>query len=305
MSNNTSIAVGIDTSIGTGDRLSFTVFLAVIVHAMLIFGLTFSLPDPDQFAPTLEITLANHRSEKTPDDADFLAQHNQEASGTEQDNRELTTEQQADFAAPDVREINPAPQVKAAQPQVAQQAQVITTQTISRPSIDRTQPKPSDTQQEQEGELEDNPVFSAEIASLQAKLDRQRQEYAKRPRIRRLTSVATRSAADAAYLHQWSTKIEQVGNRNYPEEALSQRITGNLQMAVTLNPNGTIRELELTESSGVSMLDEAALQIVRLASPFDPFPPEIRKNTDQLVIIRTWSFEIDGLSTTALNNRGP
>ncbi len=298
MSQGANIAVGVNTAVGSGDRLGFTVFLAIVMHAMAIFGITFTLPDPDKMAPTLEITLASHKSEQAPEEAEFLAQHNQQASGTEEQNRELTAEQPAEFAAPDVRQINPAPQVKAATATPEQQPQRVTTVASANREINTADEAPQDAEQAREGEAEDTPLVSPEIASLQAKLARQRQEYAQRPRIRRLTSVATRSSTDAAYLHQWTTRVEQVGNQNYPEEALRQRITGKLQMAVTLNPNGTIRELKLTEPSGIRLLDEAALQIVRLASPFDPFPTEMRKTTDQLVIIRTWSFEIDGLSTT-------
>lgn len=299
MSEASAVAVGVNTAVGSGDRLGFTVFLAIVVHAMAIFGLTFSLPDPDSLAPTLEVTLANHQSEQAPDEAEFLAQHNQQASGTEESNRELTAEKVADFAAPDVRDINPAPQVKATAATEPQQQQVVTSITTAERQVSTADEEPRENEQEREGEVEDTPLVTPEIASLQAKLARQRQEYAQRPRIRRLTSVATRSSSDAAYLHQWTTRVEEVGNQNYPQEALRQRITGKLQMAVTLNPNGTIRQLELTEPSGISLLDEAAMQIVRMASPFDPFPAAMRKTTDQLVIIRTWSFEIDGLSTAA------
>src|SRR5690554_410191 len=297
MSQEPAIAAGVSTLVGTSDRLGFTLFLAIVIHAMAIFGITFTLPDSNSVAPTLEITLANHRSEQAPDSAEFLAQHNQLASGTDEQNRELAAEQPAEFAAPDVRQISPAPQVKASITSTAQQAQQVTTVASATHQVNFQEEAPQDPEQAREGEAEDAPMVNPEVASLQAKLAHQRQEYAQRPRIRRLTSVATRSSADAAYLHQWATQVELVGNQNYPEEALQQRITGKLQMAVTLNPNGTIRELRLTEPSGIGLLDQAALQIVRLASPFDPFPDEMRKNTDQLVIIRTWSFEIDGLST--------
>jgi protein TonB len=113
-----------------------------------------------------------------------------------------------------------------------------------------------------------------------------------------LTSVATRESADARYLHDWSTRIEQIGNRNYPQEALSRRITGNLRLLVALNPNGTIHRVEILQSSGQRLLDEAAVQIVRLAAPYEAFPPEISRHYDRMEIIRTWRFEITGLSTT-------
>lgn len=295
-----TVAVGVDTSVKSLDRLSFTVFVAIMAHALLIFGLTFSLPKPGDLSPTLEITLANYKSETAPENAQFLAQHNQEASGTELANQELTTDQQADFAAPQIKPINPVPQVQSASQQQATQAQLITS--VSNAARQTQQQADTESQRpedEREGHPDEQPLITPEIASLQAKLDRQRQEYAKRPRLRRLTSVATKTAPEAEYLLSWSRKIEQVGNDNYPQQALTQRITGKLRMAVTINANGTIRDLELSESSGIGMLDEAALQIVRLAAPFDPIPPEVRENYDQLQIIRTWSFEIDGLSTAS------
>jgi len=43
-------------------------------------------------------------------------------------------------------------------------------------------------------------------------------------------------------------------------------------------------------SSGKKLLDDAASRIVELAAPFQPFPPEIRKETDLLHITRTWQF---------------
>lgn len=293
------VAVGVDTSVKSSDRLSFTLFIAIVAHALIIFGLTFKLPEPNQLAATLEITLANHKSDKAPDEAEFLAQHNQEASGTEAQSHELTSEHQADFASAEVHEVNPPPMPEAATVDNQQQLQVVTsTADTERQQLRKLDEERLREEVERQGLPEEQPAITAEIASLQAKLDRQRQEFAKRPNVRHITSVATSRAADAEYLHEWITKIEQVGNDNYPEQALRERITGNLRLSVTVNPNGTIRDLSLKESSGVRLLDQAALQIVRLAAPFAPFPTEIRKDTDQLVIIRTWSFEIDGLSTS-------
>lgn len=300
MSNQAQVAVGIDTSVKSADRMSFTVFIAVIAHAMLIFGISFTVPKAGEVAPTLEITLATHQSEVAPEDAQFLAQSNQEASGTEISNQQLTTDQLADFAAPTVNDINPMPQVQAADSTPQKLTQQVSTTDNSQLLIEKHRDDISEQQeQEREGLPEEQQMISPEIASLQAKLDRQRQEYAKRPRVRRLTSVATKSAPEAAYLLEWSRKVEQVGNANYPQQALAQGITGKLRMTVTLNANGTIRNLELSESSGIGMLDQAALQIIRLAAPFDPIPASVREKYDQLQIIRTWSFEINGLSTTA------
>ncbi len=283
--------------VDTGDRLSFTLFLAVALHALLILGVGFTLEQKSDTSPTLLVTLANHKADKAPQQADFIAQHNQEASGTKLKNKELTTEQRADFAAPLIRDINPRPQVRERKHSEQRQLQQITSTHNKQKTNLQLDANHSPKQQQREGEAVDSPPLSAEISSLQAKLDRQRQAYAKRPRVRRLTSVATKASFDAKYLQQWTSKIEFVGNRNFPQQALLEKTFGDLRLITIIKPNGTIERVELLESSGHPILDSAALQIAHLASPFSPFPPEIRKEYDQLEIIRTWRFEISGLST--------
>jgi protein TonB len=291
--------------VDTGDRLSFTFFLAIVLHALLILGVSFKLPERTNTSQTIEITLATHKSLHTQENADFLAQHNQEASGTLDEAKQLTTERQSEFADTQVRDVNPVPQQQAASTQQIKEQQVLTT-TVRSTQVAQAKLTPDEQAERspQEGMAKDQPLISAEIASLQAKLDKQRQEYAKRPRVRTLTSVSTKESFDAKYLHEWSSKIEQVGNRNYPKEALSRHITGHLRLSVVINPDGTIYEIKVLQSSGQRILDDAARQIVRLSSPFASFPAEIRKQADRLQIIRTWNFEITGNSsmiTTSAN----
>ena len=140
-------------------------------------------------------------------------------------------------------------------------------------------------------------MISSQIASLQAKLDKQRQDQAKRPRERVLTSVSAKASEDAAYLNSWTQKVEVVGNTYFPEEAIRQKINGQLRLEVVIHWDGSIIEVNLRQSSGHSILDNAAQQIVYQAAPFLPFPPEIRKDTDQIAIIRTWYFDVGGLTT--------
>jgi protein TonB len=292
------------STVDSGDRLSFTFFLAIVLHALLILGITFKLPERSNTSHTFEITLATHKSLRAPEEADFLAQHNQEASGTLDEAKQLTTERHAEFADTQVRDVNPVPQ-QAAATQALKEQQLITTQARSTHTTHVTlNPDERTEPQQREGLAEDQLMVSAEIASLQAKLDKQRQEYAKRPRVRTLTSVSTKESFDAKYLHDWSTKVEQVGNRNYPKEALNRKITGNLRLSVVINPDGTINEIKVLQSSGQRILDDAARQIVRLSAPFAQFPAEIRKQADRLQIIRTWNFEITGkesVITTSAN----
>ncbi len=284
--------------VDTGDRLSFTFFIAIVLHGLLLLGIGFKLPEHKNTSQTIEITLATHKAVHEPKDADFLAQHNQEASGTIDEAKQLTTEREAQFADTQVRDVSPLQQQAASTQKIKDQQLLSTIQKADRKTEIKLDPDERTEMEPTEGTIEDQSLVSTEIASLQAKLDKQRQEYAKRPRVRTLTSVSTKASFDAKYLHDWSTRIEQVGNRNYPVEALNRHITGNLRLSVMINPDGTIYEIKVLQSSGQRILDDAARQIVRLSAPFASFPPEIRKNADRLQIIRTWRFEITGQNTS-------
>ncbi len=53
-----------------------------LIHLALLLGVGFTMVEPKQITKTLEITLATFKSEKKPEKADFLAQDNQQGSGT-------------------------------------------------------------------------------------------------------------------------------------------------------------------------------------------------------------------------------
>ena len=283
--------------IGSSDRLSFTLFLAAALHALVIFGITFKIDRGTKIAPTLNITLATHKSQISPDKADFLAQHNQQASGSADSVKELTTKELSELNDTRVRDISPPPQTRASRPSRAENTIITTLQNENRQIQVNKVTEENETREEVKGEDEQDIAVNPEFASLKAKLDRLTQEYANRPRIRRLTSVSTKFSADAQYLNTWAQKVESVGNENFPEAALRDEIFGRLRLLVTILPNGAVHEIAILQSSGHNILDNAAVQIVELSSPFQPFPPEIRKDTDRLEIIRTWSFQITGLVT--------
>ena len=91
------------------------------------------------------------------------------------------------------------------------------------------------------------------------------------------------------YLTDWRLKVERIGAMNYPEEARG-RFFGSLVLSVALRPDGSVDRIIVVRSSGNKVLDDAAKRIVMMASPFAPFPPDIRKETDYLDITRTWTF---------------
>ncbi|MGH8725949.1 MAG: energy transducer TonB, partial [Burkholderiales bacterium] len=123
---------------------------------------------------------------------------------------------------------------------------------------------------------------------LQAQIDRQIEVYQKRPRKQFIGANASEYRF-AQYEEDWRVKIERVGTLNYPAEARG-KIYGNLRLTVTIRPDGSVESIELDRSSGLKVLDAAAFKIVRMAMPFAAFPPNIRRDTDLLVITRTWFF---------------
>ena len=112
---------------------------------------------------------------------------------------------------------------------------------------------------------------------------------AKRPR-RKFISASTREYKYAAYMEAWRSKVERVGNANYP----STRVFGDLRLLVVIAWDGALKDVRILESSGHRELDTAALRIVRMAAPYQDFPVEMRKRYDQLEIIRTWKFSRGG-----------
>ncbi len=280
----------------SGERLTFTAFLAIAVHAIVILGVAFTVESAPKVAPTLNITLATHQTEQAPEEADYLAQHNQQASGTREETLELTSTEVAEVVAPTVNQVAPVPQQKSVAPSARDQT-YLTTESSDFRLNRRSETQTQDEAEQVNADDEESPYLNPEIASLQAKLDRLQQEFARRPRIRRMTSVATRSSADAEYLNQWTQKVETLGNQHFPTAALANKIFGDLRLSVIVNSDGSVDKVEILKPSGFPVLDQAAVQIVRLASPFAPFPAEIRQTADQLDIIRTWRFEITGLKT--------
>ena len=276
------------------DRLGFTAFLAIALHAAAILGIGFALPDEKPPLPTLEVTLAQFSSEQAPDEADFLAQANQIGSGTLDEVRELTTDRDAPMS--DTRIADVAEPVPAQSPRAPQETPRLTREEAAADS----QRNERAARERPETEFDAATVLAQarDVASLDARRSSEVQLDAKGRRVRRLTSVSARTAVEAAYLESWRAKIERIGNLNYPMEARRQGLEGDLRVIVEVDAAGRLLDVRILESSGSAVLDASALRIVRLAAPFLPFPAELRSETDVLHIIRTWQFRRRGFNST-------
>ena len=92
------------------------------------------------------------------------------------------------------------------------------------------------------------------------------------------------------YLKAWLKKVQEIGQLNYPQEAVEKKLYGKLRLYVSIKPDGSVKETRVVRSSGHEVLDEAAKDIVNLASPFSVFPPSMRESMDLLEIVREWEF---------------
>lgn len=249
-------------------RLRKTFSVALVAHGLLLIGLSFVMPAGSPSSPSLDITLAHQPSDEAPDQADFIAQTNQ-----------LGTDDQEQILQP--RESGQ-------QPILEQKSSDLSEQKILSHNSDQgaaQADKPAtDPQQPKRG-------------AMQAELDRLQQAYSQIPQVLRMTSVSAKSADAAAYMHYFEEKVEQIGNVNYPREARSQGIFGQVQLVVVLLADGRIKRIEVSKGSGSRLLDQAAVRSVQLASPFNPFPKELR-NRDEIHIIRTWQYQSNNVLTT-------
>ncbi|MCY0965793.1 energy transducer TonB [Parathalassolituus penaei] len=278
--------------VNSSDRFTFAVFLALLVHAVILLGVTFAPNDRNKVSTTLEVTLASYKQNKAPDEADFLAQSNQQGSGTEDQAKMLTTDVKAPFHSNDINPASPQERpLTAPKPKPTERREVTTVAQARTTAHVTAAPDKTPDVPVEEGPKQPLLERSLEMASLEAKLDSLRQNYAKRPRVQRLTAASTMSASDAYYVNNWRDKIEKMGTLNYPKEAENCFNDCRLRVLVSINPNGTINDLQILESSGRKVLDDAALRIVRMAAPFAPFTEEMRATTDILEIIRTWQFK--------------
>lgn len=276
------------------DRLRLCLLFALALHVVLILAIGIDRNRSGQRAPSLDVTLARYHDEEASGKPEFLAQFSQRGSGTEHDPNDPAVPETGVFEAAIVQPVTAMPQPADATPRPAP----VLDSRRSEEAIALRPDEPADSAMPPAAEASRETYPTSEVATLVAQLDARRKAYARLPRIERLTSAATREAADAAYLHAWKRRVEAIGNEHYPVEAKRRRLYGELRLLVTLRPDGSVAETRVMQSSGHALLDNAAVQIVRLAAPFDAFPPPIAARADRLEIIRTWQFRSNRLTAT-------
>jgi len=113
-------------------------------------------------------------------------------------------------------------------------------------------------------------------------------------------SPDTRASVLAPYLAEWKRKVERVGTLNFPSAARRAGLSGSPVVEVEIAANGRLRHAEVRRSSGYGALDQAALTILRLASPFNPFPADLAAEYSRLRFAYQWDFESGSLTSATV-----
>ena len=268
----------------------FTLAMAtsVVLHAVLL-SLHFKYPDATRLKNTpqmLEVVLVNSKTKSQPAKSEVQAQANLDGGGNTDQNRRAST------PLPLLNETERGTEVKRATKKVQEleaEQQRLMTQLEAKAKVASTTAKPEPSVEPQPQATGADLANSAlALARMQAQINRRVEEYNQRPR-KEFIGARAREYRFAQYVEGWRMKVERLGNVNYPEDARG-RLYGSLILTVSIKTDGTLDSVEVNRSSGHQVLDRAAERIVRMAAPYAAFPPDIRKDTDVLVITRTWTF---------------
>ena len=259
---------------------------SLFLHVVLL-SLHFKFPNAARAFQdkALDIILVNSKSARKPTSAQVLAQANLDGGGDTDQNRRVRTPLPPSARPLSGNELEQAQKrVQALEAQQQRLLALARSKETARLQADKeSQPEPA-----QSLSGRDLATRALEMARLEGEIDRQTDEYNKRPRVKFLGTRAEEYRF-ARYMEDWRIKVERVGTLNYPEAAKG-KLYGSLKLSVRINSDGSVERVDIDRSSGYKILDEAARRIVRLAEPYAAFPADIRHDTDVLEITRTWTF---------------
>lgn len=268
------------------DRLGVTLLFSLLAHAVLALGITFDFERAAPSLPALDVILLQTANSETPEKADFIAQASNSGGG-EADTASRPTQPLSGPLPTAATGVSPIP-LEDGSPEAAPPSPVerLTGRsadfTVSTTHAATASPEPVSSRRL---EFEQRKL---EMARLAQEIQREAEKYAKRPK-KKYISANTREYEFAAYMHAWVARIERIGNLNYPDEARQRQLHGQLVLTVGLERDGRVKSIDVIQSSGHTVLDDAAIRIVRLAEPF-PTLPQAKEEVDELYITRTWQF---------------
>ena len=270
--------------------LSLALVLSIILHA-IVLSIHFRLPDTflDKIASqALDVVLVNSKTRAKPVKPDVLAQANLDGGGNTDDDRRAKT------PLPVLTETDTGADTKRAAQRVqeleARQLKMMTRLQAEKSVTPVEQPTAATANEAPQAQVsgQDLATSALALARMEAQISRQIEEYNKRPRKAFIGSRA-QEYRFAQYVDDWRLKVERIGNLNYPDDARG-KVYGSLVLSVSIKSDGSLSGVEVQRSSGHQVLDRAAERIVKMGAPYARFPANIKRDTDILVITRTWTF---------------
>ena len=283
------------------DRLPAMLFLAALIHGVLIIGVTFNPIIAEQFAEaiSLEVTIVADPDQRIdrPDDAEYLAQASQEGGGNTTEQVRPSAPLQSASPIDNVGEERGESLTESTAHESAADELLTTRQDTDVKVADkpREEPQPDDSTAIalERGTETTLPLPQEDSASMLITDDDPRQL---------IVSADTSESPVAASLDNWKRRIEAVGDAYVPELGKLEGVTGSPTLEVSIDSSGNLIDVVIRKSSGSRILDDAALNILWRASPFDPFPTEIATDYDTLRFAYKWLFGDELSAATASVN---
>jgi protein TonB len=278
-------AKGLPPAPGSGDRLTVTLFLAALFHLIMILGISFAPPTSDSGAvPTLEVILVSDSlpDSLTNDSANYLAERTQQGSGNSPDGQ--TRRPQAGNAdetlagAPEGGREMPSPESRE-----GGEGELL----AGRGGEPRFVGARTDQEAAAALPLETFAGSSSPFAGSDTDTELRLKGA---PRRELVVTPNTRISEVALYLDAWRQRIEQVGTVNFPNAARRSSLSGNPVIEVVLASSGGLVRADVRRSSGFGELDRAAMDILKLATPFEAFPEELAAKYEVLRFAYEWRF---------------
>lgn len=284
------------TGVTVKDRLTVTLFLAGLFHLIVILGITFAPPDTDHGeVPTLEVLLTSSTLPESAanERASYLAERTQQGAG---DPRTAHTRQpRAGTGAEDV----PGDSRGGAEQPFADDARGGEPELLSARDAEPRFTAAGELQQPSLPSLPQELVAGV-LSPFAGQDDAAELELKGAARRELLVTPSTRQSEVATYLDAWKRRIEQVGTLNFPNEARRRNLSGNPVIEVVLAANGALVRAGVQRSSGHAELDRAALEILKLAAPFEAFPAVLAERHDVLRFAYEWQFVGGRLAGSAI-----
>jgi protein TonB len=271
--------------------MALALLASAAVHGMIL-STQFVQVNPRLFEdPNLpmEVVLVNAKTAEAPLNPDALAQVSLAGGGNTDEDRRLKSPLPA---SSETRSGSEEAALEARVAELEQQAKILLTQLQPDGQLqERPQAAPPAPPAPVQPAIDASQLNlqAREMAQLQARISQQWDAYQKRPK-RAFVGANVKEYAFARYVEDWITKVERVGNVNYPEAARRQSLYGSLRLTVSIHADGRIEKVDIDRSSGSKILDTAAIRIVELAAPYARFPDDVREKADILSITRTWTF---------------